>query len=134
MDKTVDRPCRDKCKSIFQMGYEKLADSQYGRAVRRSGQRVQYKSGAYRDRRRCRVCARHSESVQSKPLIAAGRTSILELASLIKRFKVYLTPDSAPMHIAASMGTPCIALFGPTDPQRHVVPSGACIVITRRAS
>ena len=69
---------------------------------------------------------------KSKPLIAAGKTSIPELAELIKHFKVYLTPDSAPMHIAVGAGTPCIALFGPTDPQRHVTPSKICMVISKR--
>ncbi|MDD5136466.1 MAG: lipopolysaccharide heptosyltransferase II [Candidatus Omnitrophica bacterium] len=73
-----------------------------------------------------------ARSAKSKPLVAAGKTSILELASLIRRFKVYLTPDSAPMHIAAAMGTPCIALFGPTNPERHVPPSGTCMVISKK--
>ena len=71
-------------------------------------------------------------AAKAKPLVAAGKTSILELASLIRRFKVYLTPDSAPMHIAASMGTPCVALFGPTEPARHVLPSENCIVISKK--
>ncbi len=69
---------------------------------------------------------------KAKPLILAGKTGILDLASLIKRFKVYLTPDSAPMHIAAAVGTPCVALFGPTDPRRHVTSSKNCIVVIRK--
>ena len=69
---------------------------------------------------------------KSKPIVAAGKTSILELASLIGRFRVYLTPDSAPMHIASSVGTPCVALFGPTDPERHVAPSKHCMVISKK--
>ena len=73
-----------------------------------------------------------ARAAKSKPLVAVGRTSILELASMIKRFKVYLTPDSAPMHIAAAVGTPCIALFGPTEPERHVAPSNSCIVISKK--
>lgn len=68
---------------------------------------------------------------KSKPIVSAGKTSLMELASLIKRFKVYLTPDSAPMHIAVSMNTPAIALFGPTDPSRHAVKSQGCIVICK---
>lgn len=67
----------------------------------------------------------------SKPLVAAGKTGILELASLIKRCKVYITPDSAPMHIASAMGTPFIALFGSTDPKRHVMPSQNSMVIRK---
>lgn len=56
----------------------------------------------------------------SKPIVSVGKTDILQLASLMKRCKVYITTDSAPLHIAASMGVPFIALFGPTDPQRHI--------------
>lgn len=73
-----------------------------------------------------------AKATKSKPLVAAGKTSILELAALIRRFKVYLTPDSAPLHIASCVGTPCVALFGPTDPLRHMVPSGLCIAVTKK--
>ncbi|MDO8525813.1 MAG: lipopolysaccharide heptosyltransferase II [Candidatus Omnitrophota bacterium] len=69
---------------------------------------------------------------KAKPLILAGKTGISDLASLIKRFKVYLTPDSAPMHIAAAVGTPCVALFGPTDPARHVASPKNSIVVIRK--
>ncbi|MEW5758594.1 MAG: lipopolysaccharide heptosyltransferase II [Candidatus Omnitrophota bacterium] len=55
-----------------------------------------------------------------KPIIAVGKTTINELAALIKRCNVFITADSAPMHVAAAMSTPFIALFGPTDPKRHM--------------
>lgn len=77
-----------------------------------------------------------SRMTRSKPLVVAGRTSINELAALAKHFKAYVTPDSAPMHIACAVGTPCIALFGPTDPKRHVAaPDGAanCTVLSKSA-
>ena len=48
-----------------------------------------------------------------------GRTSILQLGALLERCEVCLTCDSGPMHIAAAVGTPTVALFGPTDPVRH---------------
>jgi len=67
----------------------------------------------------------------SKPVVAAGRTAIMELAGLIKKCKAYITPDSAPMHIASALGTPFIALFGPTDPARHLAPSGCHVVIKK---
>ncbi len=66
-----------------------------------------------------------------KPIIATGKTTLLELASLMRHFDVYLTPDSAPMHIAASMGVPVVALFGPTDPARHFVSSGRFVLINK---
>jgi lipopolysaccharide heptosyltransferase II len=86
-------------------------------------------TGAEEDTEFARAIAKASKA---KPLVAAGRTNIPELASLIRRFRVYLTPDSAPMHIAAAVGIPCVALFGPTDPSRHVAASGNCIVISKK--
>lgn len=60
----------------------------------------------------------------SLPIInLVGRTSILQLGALLERCDVCLTCDSGPMHIAAAVGTPTVALFGPTDPVRHR-PSG----------
>lgn len=56
----------------------------------------------------------------SLPVInLVGETSILELGALLERCEVCLTCDSGPMHIAAAVGTPTVALFGPTDPLRH---------------
>ncbi|MDD5496290.1 MAG: lipopolysaccharide heptosyltransferase II, partial [Candidatus Omnitrophica bacterium] len=71
------------------------------------------------------------KSTAAKPVVAVGKTGLLELASLVKRFKVYLTPDSAPMHIAAAMATPFVALFGPTDPRRHV-PAAKDVVVLKK--
>ena len=48
-----------------------------------------------------------------------GKTDIVQLGALLERAEVCLTCDSGPMHIAAAVGTPTIALFGPTDPIRH---------------
>ncbi len=59
---------------------------------------------------------------KNKPINAVGKTSITELVSLIKRCQVFVSSDSAPMHIASSVGVPLIAIFGPTDPKRHLVP------------
>jgi ADP-heptose:LPS heptosyltransferase len=56
----------------------------------------------------------------SKPIIAVGKTGIMQLASLIGRTMVYVTTDSAPLHIAIGMKVPVVALFGPTDPARHM--------------
>ncbi len=69
--------------------------------------------------------------VKSKPINLIGRTSLPELAALMKRFKCLVTSDSAPMHLAAAMETPFVALFGPTDPERHLPPSENCAVVKR---
>jgi lipopolysaccharide heptosyltransferase II len=71
---------------------------------------------------------------KSKPANLVGKTSILQLAALIKRCRVYLTPDSAPMHLAAAMGVPFIAFFGPTDAVRHLPPAKRSTVLKRDLS
>lgn len=48
----------------------------------------------------------------------AGNTTIRELMALIERADCLLTNDSGPMHIAAALKTPLIALFGSTNPKR----------------
>ncbi len=68
---------------------------------------------------------------KSKPAILLGKTDVLQLAAVIKKCKVYITQDSAPMHIAAAVGTPIIALFGPTDPKRHIPPAKEITIIDK---
>jgi len=51
---------------------------------------------------------------------ACGKTNVNQLACLIKRCSVYISADSSPLHIAAAMKVPFVALFGPTDPRRHL--------------
>ncbi len=46
----------------------------------------------------------------------AGDTNLTELAALFSMADFVVTVDSGPMHIAAAVGTPVVALFGPTDP------------------
>jgi predicted lipopolysaccharide heptosyltransferase III len=47
----------------------------------------------------------------------AGQISVLQLAALVQRAALFVGNDAGPMHIAAAMGTPVVALFGPTDPR-----------------
>jgi heptosyltransferase-3 len=44
----------------------------------------------------------------------SGQLTLRELAALAKRARLFFGVDSAPMHIAAAMGTPVVALFGPS--------------------
>ena len=46
----------------------------------------------------------------------AGKLSLNDLAYVISRLDLFVTNDSGPMHIAAAVKTPIVALFGPEDP------------------
>lgn len=50
--------------------------------------------------------------------LLAGKTTLPQLASLMKRCRVVVTNDSGPMHVAAAVGAPLVTLFGPTDYER----------------
>ncbi len=45
-----------------------------------------------------------------------GKTSLQELTDIIASLNVFITNDSGPMHIAAALQVPIVAIFGPTDP------------------
>lgn len=47
-----------------------------------------------------------------------GKSSLKSLAALYERSRLLITTDTGPMHIAASLGTPVVAIFGPTAPWR----------------
>jgi len=49
-------------------------------------------------------------------IIKAVGKDILQLAALLKRCHLFISNDTGPMHIAAAVGTPVVALFGSTNP------------------
>ncbi len=67
----------------------------------------------------------------------AGKTSLGELAALLKASRLFIGCDSAGIHIAAAVGTPTVSIFGPSSPaswapggDRHIVvthPDFSCI-------
>ena len=51
---------------------------------------------------------------KAKVVDLAGKLSIKELGAVAARAKLFVGVDSMPMHLAAAMGTPTVALFGPS--------------------
>jgi len=86
-------------------------------------------SGLEKDRQKFREL---QALTKAKPADFIGRTDILELAALIKRCKVFITPDSAPLHVAAALGVPVVAFFGPTSSVRHVPPAEKLVILDRK--
>ncbi|NJK62118.1 MAG: glycosyltransferase family 9 protein [Synechococcaceae cyanobacterium SM2_3_1] len=65
--------------------------------------------------------AGHTEDdllAQTSMVDLRGKTSLIELAGALKKALVCISVDAGPMHIAAAVGCPTIALFG-NDPQGH---------------
>ncbi len=56
-----------------------------------------------------------------------GKTTIKELAAISEASDLFIGVDSAPMHIAAAVGTPVIALFGPTG--KEWIPYGKSNIV-----
>jgi heptosyltransferase-2 len=56
--------------------------------------------------------------------LAAGQLTLRQSAALIARAGVLVTNDSAPLHLATAVGTPVVALFGPTVPAQGFGPRG----------
>jgi heptosyltransferase II len=78
--------------------------------------------GGNEDRRLCEdIC---TQAEDDKVKVAAGELSLLQSAELIRRCNVLLTNDSAPLHLAAAVQTPVVAIFGATVPQFGFAPRG----------
>jgi 3-deoxy-D-manno-octulosonic-acid transferase/heptosyltransferase-1 len=56
--------------------------------------------------------------MNQKALNLAGKTSLMSLAALYRRADLVISTDTGPMHLAAAVDTPVVALFGPTAPWR----------------
>jgi predicted lipopolysaccharide heptosyltransferase III len=55
-------------------------------------------------------------ATKSNPIDLSGKTNLLTLAAVVRRARLLVTVDSAPMHFAAAWDTPQVVLFGPTNP------------------
>jgi heptosyltransferase-2 len=65
-----------------------------------------------------------------KAVSLAGQDTLGSFMALAARCRVMITNDSGSMHIANAVGTPVVALFGPTDPRR-TAPAGAPATVLR---
>lgn len=65
-----------------------------------------------------------------RPLVLAGRLTVLQTAALMPCLRLLITGDTGPMHIAAAMGTRIVALYGFSNPD-YTGPFGTGHIIIR---
>ena len=58
------------------------------------------------------------QAAPEKVLNLCGATSLPEMIEIVRRCDLMVTNDTGPMHVAAALGKPLVALFGPTAPER----------------
>lgn len=69
--------------------------------------------------------------MQQPAVSMAGKDDLQKLAAMLQRCHLLISGDTGPMHLARAVGTPVVALFGPTDP-RLTAPYGGESVVIRR--
>lgn len=71
--------------------------------------------------------------MNTRPTTLLGEISLKEMGAISRRAQVFLGVDSAPMHIAAAVGTPVVALFGPSDERKWKPwsPTGTILAVSR---
>ena len=72
-----------------------------------------------------------ARAMKHTPAIAAGETSLRQLLALMARCRLIVANDSGPMHLAAALGIPLVAIFGSTD-ERATGPVGTRVRIVQR--
>ncbi len=61
---------------------------------------------------------------QGRAANLCGKTSLADLMALMQHFKLFITNDSGPMHIATAFDVPTLAIFGPTTRELGFFPYG----------
>lgn len=64
------------------------------------------------------LCDSIASRSSAHPAVLAGKTTIRQAVALLERAALVITHDSAPMHIAAALDRPLVAIVGPTNPRR----------------
>jgi heptosyltransferase-2 len=75
------------------------------------------------------LCRQISERSGGRAPVAAGELSVLSAAALMERCRLVISNDSAAAHLAAAVGRPVVAIFGPTVPAFGFAPAGSGHVV-----
>jgi heptosyltransferase-2 len=72
-----------------------------------------------------------AQAMKHTPVVVAGETTLRQLMALLGECRLVVTNDSGPMHLAAALGLPLVAIFGSTN-ERATGPVGSRVRIVKR--
>jgi heptosyltransferase-2 len=78
------------------------------------------------------VSAAISAAMQRPPIDLVGKTSVAELPALLSQCHLFVGNDSGAMHVAAAVGLPVVAVFGPTDPYGTAPVTPRCTIVQEK--
>lgn len=73
-----------------------------------------------------------ARQMRTTPRSLVGQTSVRTLALALQRCAALIANDSATLHVASSVNTPTVALFGPTDPAKYGPRSDRALALRRQ--
>ncbi len=110
--------------------YKEWKPDRWAEVIARLGERHGIRSVLIGTPEESGAAARIVETTGGAGVSIAGKTSLGELAAVLRRSRLHLGVDSAAPHIAAAVGTPTLTLFGPSDWRAWIVADGLCRVVT----
>ena len=78
------------------------------------------------------VSAAISAEMPRPPLDLTGKTAIADLPALLSQCQLFIGNDSGAMHVAAGVGLPIVAVFGPTDPHGTAPVTPRCSIVQQK--
>lgn len=79
-----------------------------------------------------RVCDAIATGMKGTSISLVGKTAIAALPALLSRCHLFVGNDSGAMHVAAAVGLPVVAIFGPTDPHGTAPITPRCTVVQEK--
>jgi len=73
-----------------------------------------------------------SAEMRRPPIDLTGKTAIADLPALLSQCHLFIGNDSGAMHVAAAVGVPIVAVFGPTDPDGTAPVTPRCSIIQQK--
>jgi heptosyltransferase-2 len=70
--------------------------------------------------------------MRQRPIDLTGKTSIADLPALLSQCHLFIGNDSGAMHVAAAVGLPVVAVFGPTDPFGTAPVTPRCSIVQEK--